>query len=60
MRLCSGKGEGEETFRGFVFVGMFCSVLGWVLWVTDGLSIGKGDMAEQYSSFMSSGTKFIF
>ena len=41
VRLCSGKGEGEETFRGFVFVGMFCFVLGWVLWVTDGLSVGN-------------------
>ena len=41
VRLCSGKGEGEETFRGFVFVGMFCSVLGWVLWITDGLSVGN-------------------
>ena len=38
VRLCSGKGEGE--IRGFVFVGLFCYVLGWVLWVTDGLSVG--------------------
>ena len=41
VRLCSSKGECEETFRGFVFVGMFCFVLGWVLWVTDGLSVGN-------------------
>ena len=43
-------------------MGMLCSVVGWVccalLWVKDGF---KGMvMAEQYSSFMSSGTKCIF
>ena len=42
-------------------MGMLCSVVGWVccalLWVKDGF---KGVvMAEQYSSFMSSGTKCI-
>ena len=30
-----------NSFRGFVFVGLFCSVLGWVLWVTYGLSVGN-------------------
>ena len=44
---------------------MYCSVVGWVccalLWVKDVKDGFKcGAMAEQYSSFRSSGTKCIF